>query len=381
MKKILHFSNRSYSIDRGGTEVFLINLINKTKDQFNHVIMGEEIIRCVHDATGVDFYLEENPHGKVSSSKDRVKQILFYPFTLINSLRIIIKHWELFKTVDICSYSTGSRNSIINFKPIVKMLFPNIRHIFIHHGDVPEAKFYHVQPFKTFFVSSWNSMENVFICTSQMENYKRYGLKVGTVINNAVDIIPTTHKRDNKDFNVLFMGRLEDVKGILELLDSLQYLNVDKSKIVLNLGGNFKKSSIKDAILNKINNYNSSLDITINILGVVNPKEHYINSNCLICPSKSEGFSLTLIEAYSYGLPAITSNIPSYNEILNLIGDKRLVINPYTPIAIAEKIQFLYDNCIEFNSETYQINLNKVVRENYLLKDNINSYIKLFNKD
>ena len=45
-----------------------------------------------------------------------------------------------------------------------------------------------------------------------------------------------------------------------------------------------------------------------------NIKKHFKNSNCLILPSYREGCSKAIMEAMTFGLPVITTNVPGCEE-------------------------------------------------------------------
>ena len=66
--------------------------------------------------------------------------------------------------------------------------------------------------------------------------------------------------------------------------------------------------------------------------------ELYAQAQFLIMPSLYEGFGFPIIEAMSYGVPVITSNLSSMPEVA---GDAAILIDPYEVTSIAAALQAL----------------------------------------
>jgi glycosyltransferase involved in cell wall biosynthesis len=66
--------------------------------------------------------------------------------------------------------------------------------------------------------------------------------------------------------------------------------------------------------------------------------EFYMKMDCLVFPSLYEGFGLPLIEAMSYGIPIIASDIPTNNEI---IGDSGLIVGDFETLTWKRAIESL----------------------------------------
>ncbi|MDO8505747.1 MAG: glycosyltransferase, partial [bacterium] len=67
----------------------------------------------------------------------------------------------------------------------------------------------------------------------------------------------------------------------------------------------------------------------------------YKNAALLVQPSLEEGFSLSPLEAISFGCPAAVSDIPIHHEILK---DAALFFNPLDPYSIAETIKTILND-------------------------------------
>lgn len=115
-------------------------------------------------------------------------------------------------------------------------------------------------------------------------------------------------------FNVFtVLSRIEKVKNLEFLLNSFIILR-DKYKC------DFKLNIIgKGSELNTLKNFiaANNLQDSVQILGFVNdPSDYLLNSSYYILPSIREGMPLSLIEAQSYGLPCIVSDIPALKEFV-----------------------------------------------------------------
>ena len=114
--------------------------------------------------------------------------------------------------------------------------------------------------------------------------------------------------KSNVDYDkkYLYVGRLDDIKGIDVVLEAFSNLK-DCELNVIGSGGN--------EYISKYNNFKN-----INFLGQLPHEETLMEmkkSSALIYPTKLyEGQPVTIIEAYMNGLPVITSNIGNANEMV-----------------------------------------------------------------
>lgn len=162
-----------------------------------------------------------------------------------------------------------------------------------------------------------------YIIASVAESFTNYfkelGVKKAITIRPMIDLelndIIYDRKYKIKNFySILFLGRVEQDKGITELLESVKILIQDhKYNIKLNIIGTGSKIDYVRKFVN-----DNLLNEHVNLLGVVNNKselrEAYLNSDIYILPTYHEGFPRTLYEAMTFGTPIITTfvgGIPS----------------------------------------------------------------------
>lgn len=134
----------------------------------------------------------------------------------------------------------------------------------------------------------------------------------------------------NRESYFLAVSSIDPRKNIGNILKAF---NNPKHKIKL-IGGGGKA----------FNDVRHSSSENIEFLGFVSDDElkaHYKKAKGLVNASLYEGFGLPIIEAMSYGLPCIISDIPAYRE---LFSGAALFFNPKNPVALAEKLEELETN-------------------------------------
>ena len=136
------------------------------------------------------------------------------------------------------------------------------------------------------------------------------------ILFNTVEIPDDTVKYNNNGKKVLFLGSLVKRKGIFELVEVIRNLKdksiLDKYNVEFIIGGSGKEES---NLKRKILDYN--LERYINLAGWVDGKkkdELIKNSDIFVLPSHNEGLPVAILEAMSYGLPIISTNVGSINE-------------------------------------------------------------------
>jgi glycosyltransferase involved in cell wall biosynthesis len=146
-------------------------------------------------------------------------------------------------------------------------------------------------------------------------------------LNKNVIILPNSiHKplfekkpfcKDSDKLRILFLGSIKDEKGIFDLLKMLEmkYESL-KDKIELNIGGPGNVQCVRrlENIIDR-----AKLDNFVTYHGWLNKIEKnklLSYSDILIQPSYFESFGITVIEAMSYGMPVIASNIGGLPELV-----------------------------------------------------------------
>lgn len=143
--------------------------------------------------------------------------------------------------------------------------------------------------------------------------------------------------KDKKTFNILFIGRLEKRKNLVNLIKAFEIFK-KSCKLILAGKGGFGFEEIKKAIAESPNKND------IILKGYVPEKEKeelYKNADVFIMPSLYEGFGLPVLEAMSYGVPVICSNNSSLPEVAGSAG---LFVNPNNIQEIAEAMNKIFSD-------------------------------------
>lgn len=141
--------------------------------------------------------------------------------------------------------------------------------------------------------------------TKMIISYQKLGNEVPNLPNKFIK----KNINSKSPFKLLYVGRVEYKKGIVELIDACILLIENKInfKLVIVGGGELYKS-LKDKINNDL-----ILKDYIELVGLVKDKErlksYYLSSDLFVFPSHSEGFPRVLFDAMLNNLPIITTMI------------------------------------------------------------------------
>ncbi len=164
---------------------------------------------------------------------------------------------------------------------------------------------------------------NSIFCDSVLMNseffIKDYVEDFGYPVEN-IDIIPNCVLMDdveftengNESFNILYVGHISKMKGAYIILDAFQKILADGYDANLVVIGKFipyDKKVIEGKTLKNVK--------FIEHMPHYELKKYYLNSDLYVHPSYQEGMPKTIMEALSYGVPVIASNLPGIRMIDN----------------------------------------------------------------
>lgn len=164
-----------------------------------------------------------------------------------------------------------------------------------------------------------------------------------TVIPNCIDteeFKPSEQPRINN--LLLYVGRLEEKKGVHVLLESLSHLSKSAQLVII---GRPMNSAYLERILSSINKVNSETTHKAIYLGVLRREElikWYQRASVFVCPSLSEPFGIVNLEALSCETPVVASNVGGIPEIV-LDDHNGTLVRPNDAVQLANALQFLLD--------------------------------------
>ena len=298
LKKILIISSNQHFIN-----VFLINFI-KNLSKNNKIYLVTNIDSDLKRIKNVEYF-----HIPV-----RRKISIF--FDLISLIKII----KILFSINPSTLVTLTPKSII-FGTIIKFLKPQIKRIHIYTG-ITWTNFKNIKKFLFILLDKINiefSNKIIFDSKEQIEFLEKNGIKskkfnvihhgsiTGVDTNNFYKYDYETKKKLKSSYNIplkakviLYLGRMDIEKGILDLIKSFDYLE-KKNELILLLVG-------KDEM--NIQKYISQYKKRVIYLPHTENVQRIYNIADIFClPSKREGFGNVLIESSACEVPIVGSNI------------------------------------------------------------------------
>ena len=159
------------------------------------------------------------------------------------------------------------------------------------------------------------------------------------ILPNASPLTKRTHTRANDLLVILFLGRLCERKGIIELIDALsQIASLKGWQAILAGDGDI------DWVRKKINE--RGLDERVSIpgwLGAVEVKKFITNADILTLPSYDENLPMSVIEGMAAGLAIVATPVGAVEDII--IDDETGLLVPVgNSAALAKALTKLLEN-------------------------------------
>lgn len=348
--KVLYVTN---SIGLGGDSIALLNILEYTIP--NGII---PLITC--PATG-EFTrkLEEMkiPYVVINNQLEIYPRIhswrsyIKYPYTL---LKLLLKQYLAYKRLCTCIHKFQPDIIHTNVGPIhigylaaKKYAIPHVWHIREYQLEDFDM---HPFPSTKTFLKRIHDKSNHCICITKniFEHFKLNPLKDYVIYDGVInkkEIIPINK---NKKTYILFAGRLEDAKGIKELIYAYNKYaqNGGKYKLYIAGKGNEKYKQECLHLLQK------QIRDRVSFLGECEHKIIYelmYNASIFVVPSRNEGFGFITAEAMFNGTIVIGKNTG---------GTKEQMDNG--KIATGKEIAFRYNTPQELTNLLFKVqNLNK----------------------
>lgn len=172
---------------------------------------------------------------------------------------------------------------------------------------------------------------------------------------------------DKKTIKILWVGRLTEQKGVVDLINIIKYINQNLRYISNNVEWNIVGSGELSEMVKECCRDN----VNVKYYGYI-PHELianiYIQNDIFISTSKWEGYPYNILEALSFGLDIFSYKIPGPAEILKDI----LIAHLLSSIADYERTLFSF-------LKTYKIEEKRINRRSISVHDKETIYQKLIN--
>lgn len=151
----------------------------------------------------------------------------------------------------------------------------------------------------------------------------------------------------NSKFNLCFVGRLEEAKGIGLLLQALLEFDTEYSERIVELhvvGEGSERATYENMV--------REIDVKVRFHGLISRSEvHEIYKKChaIILPSASEGFPKVIAEAMNYGCLPVVSNVSSISEYV-IDGKNGFLLESIT----REELKVTLLKLLSLNNKSYR---------------------------
>lgn len=189
-----------------------------------------------------------------------------------------------------------------------------------------------------------------YLSTYYQFAYQPNGVSKKIVVKNCVDLDLFNNRNcrnsffkkmsiPEDSFVLLYVGRITENKGVLEIINALKNIN-DKNIYLVICGSSFYKKGSKTSFVKKVIKEAEPIKTNIVFTGYIDNNDlptYYSSCDVLISPSHcQEAAGLMNIEAMACGLPSITTNDGGITEYVN--NKTSLIINLDDGVCLDKKI-------------------------------------------
>lgn len=219
-------------------------------------------------------------------------------------------------------------------------------------------------------IAQSNSMKNDLV-----NHYKIPSQKISVIYNPVSqaflnDLENAETKFTKKKNEILFVGRLDKIKGINFLLDAFKIIAEKKPDIILRIVGD-------GDLHHELTEYSNKLCISDKVIFERfknNIAQYYLNAKLTVLTSLYEGFPNVLVESIAAGTPVVSFDCPSGPSEIIVEGVNGFLVEYLNTKQLAEKI------LLALNKEWDR---NKIVEtsKQYRIKPILKQYLTLIDKN
>lgn len=355
-KKIFHIIGSLKPF--GGTEKFLLNLINKSYNN-NKIIL---------------ILLSNN--GKIKNKINRNVKIRIFD---LSNLILFIKN-----IVKLCKYYNEEKPSFVftwlyhaNFISLFLFLvnknssfFWNIRH----------SRIYSFNSFKSFisfhickFISNKVPKEIIYnsFSAKKFHEAKGYSKKNSRVIFNGVNLNKIGQKHRSNKIILGMSSRWHKDKNHENLFQAITKLKYKNFKLIL---CGQKINNKNEDLLYLLKKYNIN---NYELLGeIANMKKFFNKININLLSSDTESFPNAIIESMSFGVPSVSTNV---GDVKNIMKKSGIIVKKRSSILFAKGIDKLINEKL-FYSKLWNLRKKsclKISKNNFNWKRTLDNYERL----
>lgn len=351
-------------------KVLMVGNDSSVKGGITSVI--QQLLEYDWNAVGIDMkfiptYVEKNALKKIIFFIDAYDKIRKY----ISKNRPDVVHIHM-------SYRGSFTRAKMIHELCVKNKIPTVVHL---HGSEFKKWFDSCDEKKQKQIKEFMKQTGAFIVLGEKWNDTIKKIEKNTktvVLSNSVKI-PQKHVKWDDKFKILFLGVLIKRKGVSDLLEAIKILKekgkCEKLKFIIAGGGKEEETLKNKTEQLKINSL-------VEFVGWINgdkKKELLETSQMLVLPSYNEGLPIAILEAISYGMPVVSTNVGDISAAV--INDKNgYLIEPGDVEKLASSLEKVFESKTKYmkmSNESRSIAESKFSDDKYF-GDIKNIYLALF---
>lgn len=342
------------SFNLGGAEKLVYDLAPRMKNKNDIIVVSLKAVETDLEKQNSKRLLNQNIKCIALSKgkrKDRLQTVL--------SLRKIIKK----EKVDIIHTNGLSPN----FYSALSKLFLKTKQIAVLHSTTG---------YKRSTELILQHLVDAYVAVSK--DTKKYAIrslgikKKIIVIENGIDFerYEINNMKETKDFVLLSVGRVNQVKGYYELLEKISDFIIESPNTKWYIVGDY---SSDDPYYRRFVQKATEFKVKDRIIftgAITNPESYYAISDCYLLNSTFEGFGISFIEAMAAKRIVFANRVGVINDIVNN-GGACLPIDDN----VCDELRKLQDDPLRYGAE---IEKNySIVKEHYSLESTLEKYNQL----
>lgn len=378
-KTIIIFSYEFPSSNTGKEHIFFKNELKEICKSFNKVVivpLKKKNKNSVLNLYGKNVIYDFSLSDDVRNFKNILKSVLRTLFNIkyyLESIKnlnlnfkilrkifsesvssLIIKNWIInkkFNHKNTIFYSLWSNQVLISFNDI-KLENPNFK-CFARSLGSDLNGYYANNDYVPYLEKKFQLLDLVIVLNTLQKQklLRKKIIKKNKIVKSylGIEVEKKLSWKNKKEITFISCGNLIEIKNTSKIIEFVKYFaNCNKNlniKYILIGDGPLKKK-----IINEISE--TSKNLKINFLKKIDDFPNYLkkeNADFFINFSLKEGMSFALMEAMSFGIPPIVSNIAGNKEIVNY--DRGFVLRNYTQkefSKVSNKILKTFENNKKF---------------------------------
>lgn len=374
-KRFVYVASPVSSAQGGGGERFL-DFFTADLRETEHIFIGSSrTVDALFRRKGYRSFLSTSGFEPVS-----IRNLCLLPLSYLLGLFQFLRFRKTFESADLIISPTAF-SEVFFLLPWLRRIKKKCLHIVLSN-KVPNA--FIKTPLGKILRRSWEQDCVVFCSESTKNEWASHGLAPSNAntIYNGVLVRPFALPKLKPDMltpiRLGFLARLHWEKGPDTLLNALALVKTSSQSIHVIIAGDGPYKTECQQLAKRLH---FPSNITIEWPGLIaDPIAFYESIDTLVFPSRREGFSLALLEAWERGVPVITSDIPSFLEAKQKTTalEQKLIFRKNDAADLAARIDDFIKNKNDHLSTQNRTQLHAVIENHFSLKKMMEAYQDLF---